>query len=141
MAYTSNVVFNSGEPIDVNKLNQLQANINNLVQKTDLTNSTTTSLGRQVASIPIVDCGQVTIITNAATAADITFKNKGFTVAPTIVASLASNLPATGERLYAVRATALSATNAKIEVTTTKDQGGKEILVNWIAIQMKEIGE
>ena len=137
MPITSNVTFNAGEPIDINKLNQLQSNINELNRKTDLANTTTDNLGKQISVVPIVDCGQEDITVNGGSNL-ITFGNKAFTSTPTIVASIAQDIAK--ETTYTVRARPLSSTSARIEVTSPSTNAVKTITVNWIAIQLREIG-
>lgn len=137
MPITSNVVFNSGEPIDINKLNQLQSNINELFKTTSLTNTTVSDQGKQISFVPIVDCGEEEITVNGGSNL-ITFANKAFTATPTIVASIAQDIAK--ETSYTVRARPLNSTSARIEVTSSSANAVKTILVNWIAIQKREIG-
>ena len=139
--FNPDVIFNAGAPIDVNKLNQLQRNISSVYEKnSSLLNTTNTTVGgiqKEIRVFPIVDVGQVELKVNG-NSQQVPFKNTNFTKAPSIVATIASNLDT--KTSYSIRATANNATNANIEVVSTNEKAtGQPILVNWIAIEMKTI--
>ncbi len=137
MAFDTNVVFSPGAPLDVNKLNQLQANIRSVYDETRSLNTTTEKVGgleKTVKTIPIVDVGTVTVKVNGNTT-PVIFNNTGFDANPVIVATIQDDLkPNTS---YSIRAKTTSLRGANIEVTSTDTSANETINVNYIAIQMK----
>lgn len=137
MAFDTNVVFSPGAPLDVNKLNQLQANIRSVYDETRSLNTTTEKVGgleKTVKTIPIVDVGIVTVKVNGNTT-PVIFNNTGFDANPVIVATIQDDLkPNTS---YSIRAKTTSLRGANIEVTSTDTSANETINVNYIAIQMK----
>jgi len=138
--FDADVVFSSGAPLDVNKLNQLQANIRSVYDETRSLNTTVTTIQgiqKTTPAIPIIEVGTVPVKINGNTTA-VTLENEGFsssTKLPTVVATISDDLkPNTS---YSIRAKATEAKRIIIEVTSTDaSASGKEINVNWIAIQM-----
>lgn len=139
--FNPDVVFNAGAPIDVNKLNQLQRNISSIYENNssmlNLTNTTVGGIQKEIRVFPIVDVGQTEVKVNG-NSVQFPFKNTNFTKAPTIVATIASNL--SSETSYSVRATSDNERSARVEVVSTNLKAtGQTIMVNWIAIEMKTI--
>jgi hypothetical protein len=139
--FNPDVVFNAGAPIDVNKLNQLQRNISSIYENNssmlNLTNTTVGGIQKEIRVFPIVDVGQAEVKVNG-NSVQFAFKNTNFTKAPTIVATIASNLST--ETSYSVRATSDNERSARVEVVSTNLKATSQtVIVNWIAIEMKTI--
>lgn len=138
--FDSSVKFNAGAPIDVNKLNKLQDNISSIYEtNSSLLNTTNTTVGNiqtAVRVFPIIDKGTQKLIVNGNQQV-FNFSNPNFTEAPTVVASIAVNPKK--EALYTVSAIPKGQRQYALEVTSSKDNTGTTVEVNWIAIQMKEI--
>jgi hypothetical protein len=137
MAYKK-VVFSPGAPLDVNELNQLQANITDLQEKTTSSlNNTTVTVGdleTRFNTTPVIEVGTVEVKVNGNTT-PVELKNTSFTSPPTVVATIQDDLkPNTS---YSVRAKATTARNINIEVTSTDTSASGNINVNYIAIQMR----
>jgi nitrate/nitrite-specific signal transduction histidine kinase len=138
------VVFNAGEPIDTNKLNQLQANLNILYtdnaalkQTSNQTVSGLEGITKQIPVIPVIDTGRVNCKING-NSEIVHFSNASFSVTPNLIATISSNLDTTTS--YSIRATAESTTQGRIEVVSTDTKKNNDpILVSWIAVQMKEV--
>ena len=135
------VVFGAGAPIDVNNLNQLQANIASIYAQNGTlvtTNQTVGELEKTVKVFPVIYAGQTTITVDGekTEGKNITFGNTSFTAVPTIVASISSDLKK-DFRLF-VRATATSSSGGRIEVVNAS-KNREEVDINYIAIQMKVI--
>lgn len=138
--YSPDVVFNAGAPIDVNKLNQLQRNIASVYQTNSIINTTNTTVGElqtEVRTFPIIDIGseEFSVKAGECVSKAVTFSNKNFTQNPTIVASVSSNIKKDSN--LTVRATALNASQARIEVcSNSKDL--QTVTIDYIAVQMKQ---
>ena len=141
--YNPDVIFNAGEPLDVNKLNQIQRNVTSVFQSNiNLSQTTNQSIGnlqKEVKVFPIVEIGSIVIETapGACRSDTVTFKNKAFTDVPIIVASIASDINKDSAGLT-VRASTSSTTQGRVEVCST-DKLSQKVTINYIAIQMKEI--
>lgn len=137
--FDTDVVFSSGAPLDVNKLNQLQSNIRSVYDDTRSLNNTTTRVGNletTIKTVPIIDVGEVTVKVNG-DSLPITFNNTSFDSTPVMVATIASDLKKETFS-YSIRATANSKTSGRIEVISPDAKAtGQELKVNYIAIQMR----
>jgi hypothetical protein len=142
MTEFSRVVFNSGEPIDINKLNQLQANLNilytdnaSLKQTSTQTVSSLEGLTKDIEVVPILAAGMVICKVNG-NSQTVEFNSSSFSATPYLVATISSNI-ASGAN-YSVRATADNETQGRVEVVSTDTKlNNQEIRLNWIALQMK----
>lgn len=141
--YNPDVIFNAGEPLDVNKLNQIQRNVTSVFQSnynlSQTTSQTIGNLQKEVKVFPIVEIGSVEIETTAGSCVEkpVTFKNKAFTDVPIIVASISSNIKKESAGLT-IRASASSTTQGRVEICSS-DKLSQKVTINYIAIQMKEI--
>ena len=140
--YSPNVVFDAGAPLDIAKLNRLQSNIAAVKIETDsrISNATQTIDGvqRNVRVSPVVYAGNVKVsISNNRGYSAVDFSGSNFTEIPTFVASLATNTKS--EDQVVLRATATSKTGGEIEVFSGTKSVLKEVVVNFIAVQMKNI--
>ncbi len=103
----------------------------------NLTNTTVGGIQKEIRVFPIVDVGQAEVKVNG-NSVQFAFKNTNFTKAPTIVATIASNLST--ETSYSVRATSDNERSARVEVVSTNLKATSQtVIVNWIAIEMKTI--
>jgi hypothetical protein len=141
--YNPDVIFNAGEPLDVNKLNQIQRNVTSVFQSninlSQSTNQTIGNLQKEVKVFPIVEIGSIVIETapGACRSDTVPFKNKAFTDVPIIVASIASDINKDSAGLT-IRASTSSTAQGRIEVCSS-DKLSQKVTINYIAIQMKEI--
>jgi hypothetical protein len=141
--YNPDVIFNAGEPLDVNKLNQIQRNVTSVFQSnynlSQTTNQTIGNLQKEVKVFPIVEIGSIVIETapGACRSDTVPFTNNAFTAAPIIVASIASDINKDSAGLT-IRASTSSTAQGRIEVCSS-DKLSQKVKINWIAIQMKEI--
>lgn len=138
--FDSDVVFSPGAPLDVNKLNQLQANIRSVYDETRSLNTTITTIGniqKTTPAVPVIEVGTATVKINRNTTA-VDLENEGFSSTaklPTVVATILDDLKPNAS--YSIRAKATNAKRIIIEVTSTdKTVDGQEINVNYTAIQM-----
>jgi len=138
--FDSDVVFSPGAPLDVNKLNQLQANIRSVYDETRSLNTTITTIGniqKTTPAVPVIEVGTTTVKINGNTTA-VNLENEGFSSTaklPTVVATILDDLKPNAS--YSIRAKATNAKRIIIEVTSTdKTVDGQEINVNYTAIQM-----
>ena len=137
--FNPDVVFSPGAPLDVNKLNQLQANIRSVYDETRSLNNTTTKVGEletTIKTVPIIAVGQVDVKVNG-DSFPITFNNTSFDSIPVMVATISSDLKKETFS-YSIRATANSTTSGRIEVVSPDTKATNQVLtVNYIAIQMR----
>lgn len=138
--FDSDVVFSPGAPLDVNKLNQLQANIRSVYDETRSLNTTITTIGniqKTTPAVPVIEVGTATVKINGNTTA-VSLENEGFSSTaklPTVVATILDDLKPNVS--YSIRAKATNAKRIIIEVTSTdKTVDKQEINVNYTAIQM-----
>jgi len=141
--FDSSVKFNTGAPLDVNKLNKLQDNITSVYQQNASAVQTLGSQNTSIAGIqkniqvfPVIDKGTQEVEVNAGQKV-FPFANINFTEAPIVVASL--NYNQDKEVWFTISAAAKSTTQFFIEATGAAKQNGKKVSVNWIAVQMKTI--
>lgn len=129
------VVFNEGEPLDVDKLNKIQTNVANAYQLSNaLTNAT---VGTQTQSyVPVMNSGYVIFEKlEANKKATIAFEpGSMFTATPVVVAGLRSGI-SDGEQI-SVSVINLT-TKPEIAIISTKAR--TNVRVEWIAMQKKEI--
>jgi hypothetical protein len=91
---------------------------------------------KAVQVFPVIDKGTQEVEVNG-NQKTFDFSTVNFTETPIIVASL--NYNPSKEKLYTVSAIAKSTKQYALEVTSTKDNTGTKVSVNWIAVQMKQI--
>ncbi|NBP57207.1 hypothetical protein EBU71_11875 [bacterium] len=140
MPYSS-VVFNEGEPLDPNKLNQLQTNLSDIYKtSSSLYNATLNEQGS--ASVPIVYSGQRTWPTSSTLKAGSVNKSQAVALPSSFdlsapiytTASVAQPLP-TGTQITV--SAYISNSNLYVEVIPTKDISG--LIVHYTATQQKAI--
>lgn len=142
LPYDPNVIFNPGAPINLDQLRKLQSNIAAVKLESDnkIQNATLSIEGVQkfVKVNPVIFAKTVTISINANRGYDTTdFGGTDFSETPIMVASIATNTsPNDGVTL---RATATSKTGGQIEVFTAAKSTLKEVKVNFLAVQMKQV--
>jgi hypothetical protein len=129
------VVFNEGEPLDPNQLNKLQTNIANTYQTSSTLYNAT--VGNQtVAYVPIMNNGYLIFPTLAANVVAKLKFDPGtmFTGTPYVVATVIGELVDKEQISVSV---ANVATKPEIFVMSTRAR--KDLRVEWIAMQKKEI--
>lgn len=142
LEYDPNVIFNAGAPINLDQLRKLQSNIAAVKLESDnkIQNATLSIEGVQksVKVNPVIFAKTVTIDINSNVGQQNTdFGGTDFTETPIMVASVATNTkPSDGVTL---RATATSKTGGQIEVFTETKSTLKQVRVNLIAVQMKQV--
>lgn len=134
------VVFNEGEPLDVDKLNKVQANIKNTFQlsnsiSTAFTNSTA---GTQTAPyVPIMNCGYLIfpkITPNVKVRLAFDYGKSIFPDIPTVVASCRTTI--SDKEQISIAVVNLSGQPA-IEVVS--NMAHTDLRVEWIAMAKKTI--
>jgi hypothetical protein len=129
------VVFNEGEPLDPNQLNKLQTNIANTYQTSSTLYNAT--VGNQtVAYVPIMNNGYLIFETLAANVVSKKPFDPGtmFTGTPYVVATVRSEI-ADKEQ---ISVSVINVSN-KPEICLISTRARKDVRVEWIAMQKKEI--
>ena len=124
------VTFNEGEPLDVNKLNNLRLNQVTTYQiASSLQNSTIDG-----KTVPMIDFGSVNVVTKLGSSAAVSLPiNPNFTGTPTFIVSIGGG--SVGSAIAIPRVINQSSSNPQVIVNSTKDVG--TVQVNYIAIQNK----
>lgn len=124
------VTFNEGEPLDVNKLNNLRLNQVTTYQiAASLQNSTIDG-----KTVPMIDYGSVNVVTKLGPSSPVNLPiNPNFTGTPTFIVSIGGG--SVGSAMAVPRVIGQSGSNPQVIVNSTKDVG--TVQVNYIAVQNK----
>lgn len=125
----SPVVFNEGEPLDPNKLNQLQTNFTE-VNKNSLANATKTEDGS--LKIPLIDAGTVSLTTVVGkTNAVVLPKNSAFKGIPTYFCTIGGG--STDSNQWITLGIQNASTNPAVYAIS--NVAGKALTINYLAIE------
>jgi len=132
MAYSS-VVFNEGEPLDPNKLNQLQLNLSDVYKtSSSLYNATLNDQG--APTIPVITSGQFNLTTSIPPESVLLPISPSFKSIPRFFCTIGGGSLGGAQITLAIK----NATSAPaLYAISTK--AGLTITINWLAIENKEL--
>lgn len=133
MAYSS-VVFNEGEPLDPNKLNQLQLNLSDVYKtSSSLYNATLNDQG--APTIPVITSGQFNITTSLGVSESVLLPvSPSFKSIPRFFCTIGGGSLGGAQITLAIK----NATSAPA-LYTIATKAGLTITINWLAIENKEL--
>ena len=138
------VVFNEGEPLDIDKLNAIHTNTSYVYEQTSQLFNTTNVNGTSVQSVPVINCGYVGQLTpytaNTLKSYELDYGASTIFAAGSIPFITATfRTPISADEIVSISVVNLAAQNGKPLIMFKSNKGHDTIRIDWIAVALKTV--